>query len=255
MKKLLSPARSVIAVALIVGLAVPAQAQLRDALNAGEQATRRAEQVQEQINQLDDQRTDGVREFRSLLQRRDATALYAKQQELVVKTQRDEIASLSAQIGSIDDIKGQTTPMLLSMVADLKTFVAADLPFRKALRDARIQALEGAMAKPDVSDAERYRLIMEAYQAEMEYGRTISTWEEEITLDGKATTVDMFLYGRVALCYLTKSGKAARYDRTTGEWKPLSGDYSKDLDKAIRVAQGKRQPEVLFAPVQKFSVQ
>ena len=53
MKKLLSPARGVIAAALIAGLAIPAQAQLRQALDVGEQATRRAEQVQNQINQLD----------------------------------------------------------------------------------------------------------------------------------------------------------------------------------------------------------
>ena len=72
MKKLLSPARGVLAAALIAGLAMPAQAQLREALNTGEQATRRAEQVQDQINQLDDERTDMVREYRSLLQRRDA---------------------------------------------------------------------------------------------------------------------------------------------------------------------------------------
>ena len=100
MKKLLSPARGVIAAALIAGLAIPAQAQLRQALDVGEQATRRAEQVQNQINQLDDERTDMVREYRTLLQRRDAADLYAKQQELVVASQREEIASLTEQLGS-----------------------------------------------------------------------------------------------------------------------------------------------------------
>ena len=72
MKKILSPARSVIAAALIAGLAIPAHAQLREALTTGEQATRKAEQVQDQINQLDDDRSEMVREYRTLLQRRDA---------------------------------------------------------------------------------------------------------------------------------------------------------------------------------------
>ena len=130
MKKLLSPARGVIAAALIAGLAIPAQAQLRQALDVGEQATRKAEQVQNQINQLDDERTDMVREYRTLLQRRDAADLYAKQQELVVASQREEIVSLTEQLGSIDDITAQTVPMLLSMVEDLKTFVAADLKIK-----------------------------------------------------------------------------------------------------------------------------
>ncbi|MAN47423.1 MAG: DUF3450 domain-containing protein [Alphaproteobacteria bacterium] len=255
MMKLLSPARGAIAAALIVGLAVPAQAQLREALNTGEQATRRAEQVQEQINQLDDKRTDMVREYRTLLQRRDAADLYAKQQELVVQSQEEEIASLTDQLGSIDDITAQTVPMLLGMIEDLKTFVAADLPFKQTERQARLEGLDAIMQTPNVTPAEQYRLIMDAYQAEMEYGRTISTWQEEITIDGNPTTVDMFLYGRVALVYVTPNGKAARYNRSTGEWEALKGSYVSDIDKAIRVAQAKAQQDVLFAPVQKFSVE
>lgn len=255
MKKLLSPARSVLAAALIAGLAVPAHAQFREALNVGEQATRRAEQVQDQINQLDDQRSDMVREYRTLLQRRDAAELFAKQQELVVQSQREEIASLTEQLGSIDDITAQTVPMLLGMIEDLKTFVAADLPFKQEERTARLEALDGVMASPNVSASEQYRLIMEAYQAEMEYGRTIDTWQEEITIDGNPTTVDMFLYGRVAYVYVTPNGRAARFDRASGEWVALPGSYVPDVQRAIRVAQGKAQQVVLFAPVQKFSVQ
>ena len=255
MMKLLTPARSVIAAALITGLAIPAQAQLREALNTGEQATRRAEQVQEQINQLDDERSGLVREYRTLLQRRDAAELYARQQELVVQSQEQEIESLTEQLGSIDDITAQTVPMLLSMIADLKAFVAADLPFKMTERQARLDGLDGAMETPNVTPAEQYRLIMDAYQAEMEYGRTISTWQEEIVLDGNPTTVDMFLYGRVALVYVTPNGKAARYNRATGAWEAIKGGYAADINKAIRVATAKAQQEVLFAPVQKFSVQ
>lgn len=136
MKKRLTPARSVIAAALILGLAIPAQAQLREALNTGEQATRRAAQVQQQINQLDDERSDMSREFRTLLQRRDAAELFARQQQLVVASRREEIESLAQQLGSIDDITAQTVPMLLSMIEDLKLFVAADLPFKMDVRNA-----------------------------------------------------------------------------------------------------------------------
>ncbi|HPF22292.1 MAG TPA: DUF3450 domain-containing protein [Hyphomonas sp.] len=255
MKKLLSPARGVIAAALIAGLAIPAQAQLRQALDIGEKATRQAEQVQNQINQLDDERTDMVREYRTLLQRRDAADLYAKQQELVVASQREEVASLTEQLGSIDDITAQTVPMLLGMVEDLKAFVAADLPFKQTERQARLDGLDGVMRQPDVTPAEQYRLIMDAYQAEMEYGRTISTWQEEIDINGNPTTVDMFLYGRVAFVYVTPNGKAARFNRATGAWEALPGKYVADIQKAIRVAQAKAQQTVLFAPIQKFQVQ
>lgn len=255
MKKLLSPARGVIAAALIVGLAIPAQAQLRDALNTGEQATRRAEQVQQQINQLDDDRTDMVREYRTLLQRTQAAGLYAKQQQLVVESQREEIASLESQLGSIDDITAQTVPMLLDMIKDIETFVAADMPFKMDIRQTRLDGLNAAMTNASVTPAEQYRLIMDAYQAEMEYGRTISTWQEEITLNDKPTTVDMMLYGRVAYVYQTPNGKVFRYDRDSGAFEPASGGLQADVTKAIKVADGKAQQDVLFAPVQRFSAE
>jgi hypothetical protein len=95
------------------------------------------------------------------------------------------------------------------MVEDLKTFVAADLPFKKVERSARLKRSTASCPNRTSPPAEQYRLIMEAYQAEMEYGRTISTWQEEIDIDGNPTTVDMFLYGRVALVYLTPNGKAS----------------------------------------------
>lgn len=256
MKKLLTPARGALATLLISGLvAVPAQAQLRDALNTGEQATKRAEQVQERINQLDDERTDMVREYRTLLQRRDAAVLYAKQQKLVVDSQVEEIDSLTSQLASIDDITAQTVPMLLSMVEDIKTFVNADLPFKLEERRTRLEGLDAVMASADVSRAEQYRVIMDAYQAEMEYGRTIQTWKEEITLNGNPVTVDMFLYGRVALVYVAPNGDTARYSRATGEWESISGSYAADIVKAVRIADGKAQQDVMYAPVQKMSVE
>ena len=255
MKKLLSPARGVLAAALIAGLAMPAQAQLREALNTGEQATRRAEQVQDQINQLDDERTDMVREYRSLLQRRDAADLYAKQQALVVKSQEEEIESLTEQLGSIDDITAQTVPMLLEMIENLKAFVAADLPFKQEERTTRLEGLDAVMETPNVTPAEQYRLIMDAYQAEMEYGRTIQTWPEVIDIDGSPVMVDMFLYGRVALVYLSPDRRyAARYDRAQGAWVPVENRFKENIAKAIKVAKGTTTPSVLYAPATRLSV-
>ncbi len=83
MKKVLTPARGPILAATFVGLALPpvAQSQLGRAIQTGEDATRRAEQTQERINQLDDQRSEMVGEFRTLLQRKQAAQLYARQQQ------------------------------------------------------------------------------------------------------------------------------------------------------------------------------
>jgi len=256
MKLGLKPARGVILAAAIVGIAAaPAQAQLRSALDTGEQATRRAEQAQERINQLDDERSDMVRDYRTILQRTDAAKLYAAQQEKVVESQRTELASLEDQLGRVDEITAQMIPMMLTMIDDLKNFVAADLPFKADERQEALNNLDTVMDKADVVPAEKYRLIIEAYQREMEYGNTVDTWEAIIPVEGGETTVQMFQYGRVALVYLTADKKkAARYNRETRTWDDLPGSYIASIDKAIKVAQGIAGQEVLYGPVSPFAV-
>lgn len=254
MKRVLIPARGAIVAGLcLVGL--PAIAQLDQAIQTGERATRQAEQVQDQINQLDDERSDLVREYRTMLQRLDAAKLYAAQQERVVASQREELASLNDQLGRVDEISAQMTPMMLDMISDLEVFVEADLPFKSELRQERLDQLNRAMDSADVSPAERYRLIIEAYQAEMEYGRTIASYEEEIDVDGEPVTVQLFQYGRVALVYLNPvTGEVARWDRETNAWQPLDSSFRRPIQDAIRIAEGTKQQDVLFGPIEKFSV-
>ncbi|MEL7451905.1 MAG: DUF3450 domain-containing protein [Pseudomonadota bacterium] len=255
MKSVLTPARGALIAAALVGAGITAEAQLRPALDVGEQATRRAEQVQQQINQLDDERSDLVREFRTLVQRKDAAELFARQQEKVVESQVREIASLTDQLERVDEITAVMVPMMLDMIEDLKVFIEADLPFKIDERRARITNLEQIMTRADVVPAEQYRLIIDAYQAELEVGNTIETWTEEVLVNDRPTDVDMFRYGRVSLTYLTRDGrKAARWNRETKGWEDLPGQYREDLKTAIRVARELAQPTILAGPFEKLLV-
>ena len=258
MKNVLTPARGAILAATVVGLTAPAVAQGLDrAIATGEQATRRAEQVQQQINQLDDERADMVGEFRTLLQRKTAAELYARQQEAAVESQQREIASLTDQLSRVDEITSQTVPMLETLIDDLDAFIDADLPFRLEARKARIQRLRDYLSDPAVSVTERYRQIMDAYTAEMEVGRKTDTWKETITVDGeKEVTVDMVLFGRVAMVYMDPTGRyAKRYDRETQSWVDLENKYKPEIENAIRIIQGKRTQDVMYVPATKLNVQ
>lgn len=258
MKNVLTPARGAILAATVVGLTAPAVAQGLDrAIATGEQATRRAEQVQQQINQLDDERADMVGEFRTLLQRKTAAELYARQQEAAVESQQREIASLTDQLSRVDEITSQTVPMLETLIDDLDAFIDADLPFRLEARKARIQRLRDYLSDPAISVTERYRQIMDAYTAEMEVGRKTDTWKETITVDGeKEVTVDMVLFGRVAMVYMDPTGRyAKRYDRETQSWVDLENKYKPEIEKAIRIIQGKRTQDVMYVPATKLNVQ
>ena len=257
MKNVLTPARGAILAALVVGFTAPAVAQGLDrAIATGEQATRRAEQVQQQINQLDDERSDMVGEFRTLLQRKTAAELYARQQAAAVESQEREIASLTDQLSRVDEITSQTVPMLETLIDDLDAFVDADLPFRLEERKDRIARLREYLVDANVSVTERYRQIMDAYTAEMEVGRKTDTWKETITVDDKEVTVDMVLFGRVALVYMDPTGRyAKRYDRETSSWVDLESKYKAEIEKAIRIIQGKRTQDVMYVPATKLAVQ
>lgn len=257
MKNVLTPARGAILAATVIGLTAPAVAQGLDrAIATGEQATRRAEQVQQQINQLDDERSDMVGEFRTLLQRKTAAELYARQQAAAVESQEREIASLTDQLSRVDEITSQTVPMLETLIDDLDAFIDADLPFRLEERKDRIARLREYLNDPAISVTERYRQIMDAYTAEMEVGRKTDTWKETISVDDKEVTVDMVLFGRVALVYMDPTGRyAKRYDRDTQSWVDLEGRYKPEIEKAIRIIQGKRTQDVMYVPATKLAVQ
>ena len=257
MKNVLTPARGAILASIVVGFAAPSVAQGLDrAIATGEQATRRAEQVQQQINQLDDERSDMVGEFRTLLQRKTAAELYARQQAAAVESQEREIASLTDQLSRVDEITSQTVPMLETLIDDLDAFIDADLPFRLEERKDRIARLREYLSDPAISVTERYRQIMDAYTAEMEVGRKTDTWKETITVDDKEVTVDMVLFGRVALVYMDPTGRyAKRYDRETSSWVDLESRYKAEIEKAIRIIQGKRTQDVMYVPATKLAVQ
>ena len=69
------------------------------------------------------------------------------------------------------------------------------------------------MDRADVTISEKYRRIVEAYQVEMDYGRTIEAYEGELASEGgDPRTVQFLRVGRVTLLYQTLDG------RETGYW-------------------------------------
>ncbi|MEO1360278.1 MAG: DUF3450 domain-containing protein, partial [Pseudomonadota bacterium] len=185
-----------------------------------------------------------------------AAELYARQQAAAVESQEREIASLTDQLARVDEITSQTVPMLETLIDDLDAFIDADLPFRLEERKDRIARLREYLSDPAISVTERYRQIMDAYTAEMEVGRKTDTWKETISVDDKDVTVDMVLFGRVALVYMDPTGRyAKRYDRETSSWVDLENRYKAEIEKAIRIIQGKRTQDVMYVPATKLAVQ
>ena len=67
------------------------------------------------------------------------------------------------------------------------------------------------MPRADITISEKYRLILEAYQIELEYGRTLSAYEGRLGTGADARTVEFAQLGRVSLMYRTLDGSETGY--------------------------------------------
>ena len=167
-------------------------------------------------------------------------------QEEQVRSQEEEMASIQRQLVEIDTTNREVLPLMQRMVDTLARFVELDVPFRIEERTATVENLKSVMERADVSVAEKYRLILEAYQSELDYGRTIEAYEGKGP-DGR--TVEFARLGRVTLLYRTIDGTEAGYwDADAKDWVRDPG-YHDAVEEAIRRGNEDGAPELLTVPV------
>ena len=139
---------------------------------------------------------------------------------------------------------------MMRMVDTLDQFVEADVPMLLQERRKRVNDLRELLVRADVENSEKYRRIMEAYQIENEYGRTIEVYQDTIDVDGEERTLDFLRIGRVALMYQTPDGsEVGTWDQEQDRWVPLSDDYRDSIRKGIRIARKQAAPDMIRVPV------
>jgi hypothetical protein len=100
--------------------------------------------------------------------------------------------------------------------------------------------------------AEKYRRLVEAYQIENEYGRTIESYRAELQIgDGALRTVDFLRFGRVVLIYTTlDSSESGVWDADGNKWVELPGSYRAAVRQGLRIARQQSAPDLIVLPVQ-----
>jgi hypothetical protein len=97
--------------------------------------------------------------------------------------------------------------------------------------------------------SEKYRLILEAYQIELDYGRTLDAYEGRLGEGPDARTVEFARLGRVSLMYRTLDGSETGYcDANQNTW-VVDNSYAEQIEEAIRVARREGAAELLIVPV------
>ncbi len=207
-------------------------------------------QSQKTIDGLDDRTRAMLEEYRSATRQTKTLLTYNNHLKALLESQEIEKASFAKQLEQIETTQQEIVPLILNMQASLAEFVQLDLPFLPQERQQRINSLKEMMTRADVSNAEKFRRLIEAYQIENDYGNTIEAYRANIELDGELSSVDFLRLGRIALYYQRLDGsETGMWNHTEKKWEKLSADYRNPIRQGLRVARKEAAPDLLTVPL------
>ncbi|MDZ7791270.1 MAG: DUF3450 domain-containing protein [Xanthomonadales bacterium] len=231
---------------LLGAFAVNAQV-LDRSIDAENQITRQAAQTQERINQLDEETQQLVSEYRQILAETQSLQRYNDQMQAVVDNQEEEIVSINDQLAGLQQTNRDVVPLMIEMAETLEQLVRADVPFRLQERVERAENVVDTLDRSDITNSEKFRLIIEAYQAELEYGRTMESYRGALP-DGQQ--VEFLRVGRTLVFWQSLDGN------TTGWWNPnsrqfeqLDDSYRLPVSDGLAIARNQVAPDLIRLPV------
>lgn len=235
---------------LPVSLQPGAAQDLKAIVDVAQAATKDGAASQTRIDTLDDETDQLTREYRAALKQLASLREYNAQVEKLIVGQKAEMVSIRQQIEDVTNVDRTIVPLMFRMIDALEQFVDLDVPFLIDERRARVQNLRALMDRSDANPAEKYRNILEAYEIENEYGRTIEAYEGEMTVNGEDRTVAFLRIGRVALIYQTLDGaESGAWNNASKSFTDLEGDFDTALRAALRIAKQQAAPDLLVIPV------
>ncbi len=211
------------------------------------------------VESLSEESARLLHEYRQVLRQENRLLIYNNQVDRMIAAQEEEMASFKQQLREIEITNSEILPLILKMLERLEQYVSLDLPFLAEKRRARLSTLRELIDRPDLNVAEKYRHVIEAYQIELAYGRTIEATTGTMTgpmtrasIDqgGNSRMVHLLRIGRVALYSLSFDGKEAAYwDSRKREWQELSGEHRQGIAYGLRIARKETPPNLLKLPM------
>jgi hypothetical protein len=233
-------------------LGFQAQANTVDAvLKVGQTKTSAAQKSQQKVDKLASETGDILQDYKTVMKQVDGLRVYNARLEKQIANQLERIADLETSIGQVTVIQRQVTPLVIRMIDSLEQFVKLDVPFLIEERSKRIAFLRSSVDRSDLSVAEKFRQVLEAYKIENEFGRKISSYKGSLSIGGVERDVSFFQVGRVALLYQTTDTETSgAWDAETGDFVELDkGEYRNAILKGLRIARKQASIDILKLPI------
>ena len=223
---------------------------LEPAVKKATEINQSAAKSQQKINNITDQIDNKLQQFKAINKETTGLDVYNGQLQKQIDNQMQEMADLNASIDGVSIIERQITPLMLRMITGLAQFVALDVPFLAQERNNRVVELQAMMDRADIAPSEKFRRVMEAYQVEMDYGRTLEAYSGLHIIDGQERDVDFLRVGRTALIYQTRDASLqGTWNKQTRQWEALSSSYRTQVTKGLRMAKKQLAPDLLMLPI------
>jgi hypothetical protein len=250
-KKLLLSAILVAALPVSFSTPVFAQATVDQVTQEGEKRADAGAAEQQRVEQIADQTNDLLNQYNTITKVVDGLMTYNSLLQRQVDNQEAEKVALTESIGNVALIERQIIPMMTRMLDSLEQFIELDTPFLLTERRDRLERLRGMMERSDVSSAEKFRRVIEAYQIENDYGRTIEAYKGTVPINGNQQEVDFLRIGRVSLAYQSVGGShTGAWDDTARDWVELdASEFKNQVSDGLRVARKQVAPDLLVIPV------
>mgnify|MGYP001820309752 FL=1 len=236
----------------LLGSAATVHASTLDSiLDLGEAKNAAARKSQAKIDRLADETRDLLSDYKTVNKQIDGLKVYNARLQRQIDNQLTRIGQIDNSIDQVTVIQRQMTPLVIRMIDGLEKFVELDVPFHMDERQQRIAFLRANLDRSDVSVAEKFRQVLEAYKIENEYGRKIDAYKGSVEIDGVERDVNFFRVGRVALLYQTTDTEiSGAWDQASRSWVPLErGEYRNAIMKGLRIARKEASIDLMNLPI------
>ena len=105
------------------------------------------------------------------------------------------------------------------------------------------------MDQAEVTASEKYRRVMEAYQGELEFGRTTEAYSD--TLPDTGQTVDFLRVGRTLLVYQSSDNSVTGwFNPRSRRFEELDDDrFRLEVKDGLAIARNEKAPDLVMLPV------
>lgn len=225
-------------------------ADVDDVLKAGANKVAASKSSQQKVDNIADKTYSLLNDFKSTNKQIEGLRVYNAQLDNQIKNQLQSMTDLNESIENATIMERQIAPLTLKMIDSLDQFVSLDVPFQLEERKARVEKLRDNLVRSDLSTAEKFRQVLEAYKIEGEYGSKIETYKATLPVNGADREMNVLRVGRIALVAQSTSQDATiGWDQKAGQWVELGGEYRSSVATGIKVAKKQASIEILKLPI------